>query len=129
MDIENILTVEDVARILQVKTITVREMFRTKRLRAFKMGKSWRTTKAMLEEDLVELAAKPPEQVSRDGSARRRGRPRKSEAAAPPAQPAPVAAAPPAADTPPAEPKKRAARQSPAKNKDEDDDDTQQLLF
>lgn len=128
MDIENILTVEDVARILQVKSITVREMFRKKRLRAFKMGKSWRTTKAMLEEDLVELAAKPQVEESPGGTPRRRGRPRKTEAAAP-ATPPPPAVEAPAAEAPLPEPKKRAARQSPAKPKDEDADDTQQLLF
>lgn len=49
---DKILTVEDVADILKVKPLTVREMFRTKRLRAFKIGKSWRTTEAMLQEDL-----------------------------------------------------------------------------
>lgn len=53
---EKILTVEDVAGILKVKLITVREMFRHKRLRAFKVGKAWRTTETMLQEDLAALA-------------------------------------------------------------------------
>ena len=56
MDIEKILTVNDVADILQVKPITVREMFREKRLRAFKVGKGWRTTRRMLEEDIEALS-------------------------------------------------------------------------
>ena len=53
---EKILTVNDVAEILQVKPITVREMFREKRLRAFKVGKAWRTTGQMLQEDIDALA-------------------------------------------------------------------------
>jgi len=53
---DKILTVSDVADVLKVKEITVREMFRTKRLRAFKMGKSWRTTEVMLQEDIAALA-------------------------------------------------------------------------
>ena len=53
---EKILTVNDVAGILQVKAITVREMFREKRLRGFKVGKAWRTTPQMLQEDIETLA-------------------------------------------------------------------------
>ena len=53
---EKILTVNDVAEILQVKAITVREMFREKRLRGFKVGKAWRTTERMLREDIDALA-------------------------------------------------------------------------
>lgn len=53
---DKILTVTDVAGILKVKEITVREMFREKRLRAFKMGKAWRTTEVMLQEDVAALA-------------------------------------------------------------------------
>lgn len=128
MDIENILTVEDVARILQVKAITVREMFRKKRLRAFKMGKSWRTTKQMLEEDLVELAAKPQLEESSATPPRRRGRPRKAETAASAPQAASVVEAAPL-EAPPVEPKKRAARQAQPAAKDDDPDDTQQFLF
>jgi len=53
---DKILTVNDVADILQVKDITVREMFRESRLRGFKVGKAWRTTREMLEEDIAALA-------------------------------------------------------------------------
>lgn len=53
---EKILTVNEVAEILSVKPITVREMFREKRLRAFKVGKAWRTTETMLREDIESLA-------------------------------------------------------------------------
>lgn len=53
---EKILTVNEVAEILSVKPITVREMFREKRLRAFKVGKAWRTTESMLREDIESLA-------------------------------------------------------------------------
>jgi excisionase family DNA binding protein len=53
---DKILTVNDVAEILQVKAITVREMFREQRLRAFKIGKAWRTTEVMLQEDIVTMA-------------------------------------------------------------------------
>ena len=53
---EKILTVNDVAEILQIKPMTVREMFRVKRLRAFKVGKAWRTTEKMLQEDIAALA-------------------------------------------------------------------------
>ena len=53
---DRILTVNDVAELLHVKPITVREMFREKRLRAFKVGKSWRTTEKMLQEDIEALA-------------------------------------------------------------------------
>ena len=53
---EKILTVNDVANVLQVKPITVREMFREQRIRGFKVGKAWRTTEQMLEEDIATLA-------------------------------------------------------------------------
>lgn len=53
---EKILTVTEVAEILSVKPITVREMFREKRLRAFKVGKAWRTTETMLREDIEAMA-------------------------------------------------------------------------
>lgn len=58
---DNVLTVEDVARLLKVKAITVREMLREQRIRGFKVGKAWRTTEKMLEEDLETIArgAKP----------------------------------------------------------------------
>ena len=59
---ENMLTVEEVAEILKVKPITVRQMYREKRLRAFKIGKAWRTTQSILEEDIACLSRgeKPP---------------------------------------------------------------------
>ena len=53
---DKILTVKEVAEILKVKPITVREMFREHRLRAFKLGKAWRTTEAMLDEDIAAMA-------------------------------------------------------------------------
>ncbi|MBI2424452.1 MAG: helix-turn-helix domain-containing protein [Candidatus Hydrogenedentes bacterium] len=53
---DKILTVNDVADVLKVKPITVREMFRENRLRAFKVGKAWRTTEQMLQEDIEYLA-------------------------------------------------------------------------
>lgn len=53
---DNVLTVEDVARLLKVKPITVREMLREQRIRGFKVGKAWRTTEAMLTEDLATIA-------------------------------------------------------------------------
>ena len=53
---DTFLTVHEVAVILKVKPITVREMFREKRLRAFKVGKAWRTTERMLIEDVETLA-------------------------------------------------------------------------
>ncbi len=53
---EKILTVNQVAEILSVQPITVREMFREKRLRAFKVGKAWRTTETMLREDIDAMA-------------------------------------------------------------------------
>lgn len=56
MGIDKILTVDDVAGILRVKPITVREMFREKRLRAFKVGKGWRTTEKMLQEDIDSIS-------------------------------------------------------------------------
>ncbi len=56
LKMDKILTVNDVAELLHVKPITVREMFRAKRLRAFKVGKSWRTTEKMLQEDIDALA-------------------------------------------------------------------------
>ncbi len=95
---DNVLTVEDVARLLKVKPITVREMLRAQRIRGFKVGKAWRTTEAMLEEDLATIAkgAKPePLEAQRVLAAQpkrqRRGR------------------KPAAQDTPPPAPQKRTA--------------------
>ena len=60
---DTMLTVEEVATILKVQPLTVRQMFREKRLRGFKIGKAWRTTLAMLEEDIAAMStgvAAPP---------------------------------------------------------------------
>ncbi|MBI2433801.1 MAG: helix-turn-helix domain-containing protein [Candidatus Hydrogenedentes bacterium] len=61
---EKILTVDDVARVLQVKAITVREMFRQQRLRGFKMGKAWRTTEQLLKEDIATLIKGAPSRLN-----------------------------------------------------------------
>lgn len=126
---EKILTVNDVAAVLQVKAITVREMFREKRLRGFKVGKSWRTTEVMLQEDINALArGEAPVELVTSADA-------PSAPVSTPAKPAPPKAETPkvdaakAAETPPAP---RVARKSPAagtKEPDESAEDTQQLLF
>ena len=124
MDIEKILTVNEVAEILQVKPITVREMFRERRLRAFKVGKAWRTTRRMLEEDIEALAqGLPPETLPEP---RKPARPADAAAKAPqPPVPAPDAV--PAADPPAAaegpKQRKRAVRE------EEGEEDSQQFLF
>lgn len=123
MDIEKILTVNDVADILQVKPITVREMFRGKRLRAFKVGKSWRTTRRMLEEDIEALSRgeappalpDPPKNLRAETKAEKGGQP------APPKPPA----TPPAPEPEPPAPK----RPRKKKSEDEGEDDSQGLLF
>ncbi len=46
------LTVEEVAAILKVQPLTVRQMFREGRIRGFKIGKAWRTTMPILEQDI-----------------------------------------------------------------------------
>jgi excisionase family DNA binding protein len=133
---EKILTVEDVAEILQVKVITVREMFRQKRLRAFKVGKGWRTTETMLREDLDALArGEAPKHL-----------PTPTATAAPAAAPAPTPAAPadrlpkvgrpaaPAAETAdpaPAKPAKppRAPRAPKPKPDEGGEEPPQQFLF
>ncbi|HOH50820.1 MAG TPA: helix-turn-helix domain-containing protein [Candidatus Hydrogenedentes bacterium] len=151
---ENMLTVEEVADILKVKPITVRQMYREKRLRAFKIGKAWRTTQSILEEDIACLSRgeKPPElppQAAFGPTAKpgvKRGRkPRAAQEPVPaPAPAAPVvreepapapaveAAAPAAVeepqDAPPADedaPKERRRRQKAQ----EPQDDGQPLLF
>lgn len=119
---EKILTVNDVAAVLQVKAITVREMFREKRLRGFKVGKSWRTTEAMLQEDINALArgeapAELPSAAPTPATTRTAPRPAVATAA-----PRPETSATPA----------RPARKAPAtppRDSDEGDEDTQQLLF
>ncbi len=56
------LTVEEVAAILKVQPLTVRQMFREGRIRGFKIGKAWRTTMPILEEDITCMSrgVKPP---------------------------------------------------------------------
>lgn len=137
---ENILTVEEVAKLLKVKPITVREMLRDQRIRGFKVGKAWRTTESMLAEDLdtISRGEKPQPleaQVALAAQPKRTRGPRKSatspKAAAPvaaPAAPAPPKRVAKAADTtgetpPPAKPSKRGARA----NADVPED--QQFLF
>lgn len=91
---DQFLTVSEVAEILKVKEMTVREMFRTGRLRGFKIGKSWRMTLAMLNEDLDAMrqaqlnpAAMPhaekPSSADDAAPKKRRGRPKKEESSAP----------------------------------------------
>lgn len=128
---EKILTVNDVAAVLQVKAITVREMFREKRLRGFKVGKSWRTTEVMLQEDINALArGETPAELPSAAEA--------PAAPAPAPAPVPVAVAPekpapkPVAAAPETTPAARAPKKTPtAPGKDGDDtgEDTQQLLF
>ena len=59
---DTMLTVEEVAAILKVQPLTVRQMFREGRIRGFKIGKAWRTTMPILEEDIVCMSrgVKPP---------------------------------------------------------------------
>jgi len=125
---EKILTVNDVATILQVKAITVREMFREKRIRGFKVGKAWRTTEIMLREDIDAIArgeapAELPAPAVRAGAQRTKST-------------APVAggnrpAAPVAGGVGDAVPKPK--KKSPGKPADSDGatdtEDTQQFLF
>lgn len=127
---DTVLTVEDVARLLKVKPITVREMLREQRIRGFKVGKAWRTTEAMLSEDLSTIAGggKPePLEAQRVLAAqpkRSRGgrKPKAAEAAPKPEKKRAVKAEAVAAE--PAEPGK-AARKGKEKKPIED----QQLLF
>ena len=124
---EKILTVNDVADILQVKAITVREMFREKRLRGFKVGKAWRITEAMLQEDIDDLArGEAPKTLPTPASAA----PEKAAVqGAPESEPAPTREETPA---PPAKTTKSEVH-SPAPSEDEKDEgtdeDTQQMLF
>ena len=126
MTIDKILTVNEVADILQVKPITVREMFRERRLRAFKVGKAWRTTEKMLGEDIEAIArGESPADLPMMGKGAAGGG--AAEA------PAPVA------PEPKAKPKKRAPRKkeaAPDQTSEEkapkskkSDDDSQQMLF
>lgn len=79
---DNILTVNDVADILKIKAITVREMFRDERIRGFKVGKAWRTTEKMLQEDIEKLArGEAPDKLPRsNGHAKQKASPKKSAA-------------------------------------------------
>lgn len=76
---DNILTVNDVADILKVKPITVREMFRTERIRGFKVGKAWRTTEKMLQEDIEMLSrGEAPDKLPKNnGVAKHASKPQK----------------------------------------------------
>lgn len=122
---EKILTVNDVATILQVKAITVREMFREKRLRGFKVGKAWRTTESMLQEDISALArGESPAELPTP------------EVQRTPPTPSPVP--PPEKTTNPVKPtvpetpkRKPAPRPAPAAQSpsEQEDEDTQQMLF
>lgn len=131
---DNILTVDEVAALLKVKPITVREMLREQRIRGFKVGKAWRTTETMLEEDLATIArgAKPEPleaQVALAALPKRVRGPRKTAKAAAPPAPKPTAkaaerpAAPEETETPAAKPSKRKGKATDAKKED------QQLLF
>ena len=126
--LDTILTVNDVASVLQVKPITVREMFREKRLRAFKVGKAWRTTQRMLQEYIEALArGESPAVLESDG-------PRVPPAAEAPREVAPASQVKPEKPAPkPPAPVKREPESAPAgepsESSETDDADTQQLLF
>ncbi len=53
---EKVLTVEDISEFLKLKPLTIRQMFRSGKLRGFKIGKSWRTTESLFVEDLNKMA-------------------------------------------------------------------------
>jgi excisionase family DNA binding protein len=142
MRMDKILTVEQVAEALQVKAITVREMFRDKRIRGFKVGKAWRTTEKMLQEDIEAIAhgANPAdlpmlgsETPARDVAVPKRGRkqPGAASASEKPAKPAGRKPAAKAETNGKAEPAKKAAGRPSRKAVDvvAEDPDTQQLLF
>ncbi len=124
---EKVYSVEDVAEILQVKALTVREMFRENRLRAFKIGKAWRTTESILQADLEALArGESPAEIPMPG--------------APVAAPAKAAQKVGKAPPPPAQAPIEREESSPSSEEAEvhkkkcvpeetDEDDTQQLLF
>lgn len=83
MIMDKILTVNDVADVLKVKPITVREMLRTERIRGFKVGKAWRTTEKMLQEDIEKLSrGEAPEKLPKaNGVAKHGVKPQKKAAA------------------------------------------------
>ena len=131
---DKILTVEQVAEILQVKAITVREMFRDKRIRGFKVGKAWRTTEKMLQEDIEAIArgANPAdlpmlgtEEAARNVAVPKRGRKHPGDAPVEKKPAAKKAAKPKAEPRTKPDPKPRAEAKQVADEKPED----QQLLF
>jgi len=135
---ENVLTVEEVAKLLKVKPITVREMLRDQRIRGFKVGKAWRTTEAMLAEDLdtISRGEKPKPLEAQIALAAQPKRTRADRKAAPTAvPPVPVVAPTP---TPPtkraakvveAEPAAPVAKPSRKAARATDEPEDQQLLF
>ena len=140
---DKILTVNDVAEVLKVKPITVREMFREKRLRAFKVGKAWRTTETMLQQDLEAMArGEVPVAINAPAEASEQSVERPPEVPAEPA-PTPAQTVPPEAPAPAAEvepdpaPEAEPSVEKPSANagrkrKAEDEpapDDSQQMLF
>ena len=50
MDDLNIYDVKEVAKLLKVTTSTVKRYINSKRLKAFKVGNSWRITKTQINE-------------------------------------------------------------------------------
>ncbi len=140
---DKILTVEQVAEALQVKAITVREMFRDKRIRGFKVGKAWRTTEKMLQEDIEAIArGESPgdlpmlgtETAAREVAVPKRGR-KHPEGKEPKAKDSerkesakPLAAKKASVKKAAAEPEAPAPKRGNAKPVD-DDPDSQQLLF
>lgn len=139
---DKILTVYDVADILQVKPITVREMFRQQRLRGFKVGKAWRIAEKTLQEDIESIASgetpqpkKPPRQKSRPQPEAAPAEAQPAPAPSPEPTPSPEPAPPPEPEPSapvldpepaPAPPVEEAA---PPEKKKPAVDDTQQLLF
>jgi hypothetical protein len=53
---DRFLTVNEAAKMAKMRPLAIREMFREKRLRAFKVGNAWRTTEKMLREDIAAMA-------------------------------------------------------------------------
>lgn len=132
---DKILTVRNVAEILQVKPITVREMFREQRIRGFKVGKGWRTTETMLQEDLEALArGERPAKLPRPEVPEASPASPKQETATKPAKDDPVvmepiedeAAKPVMQEETPA-PKR--SRKKKAVQADEEEESSQQFLF
>ncbi len=127
---EKILTVRDVADILQVKEITVREMFREGRLRGFKMGKAWRTTEDMLRADIETLAAggTPGDGEATAATSAKKVRAKRTAKRPASRKKAAGASDAPAVEAPPPQPPAREAADGDA-DEDEGEDDAQGLLF